>query len=173
MLKEVVSQAARDNSSRSTQRLAILVWISRHRLSQLDDKPRCLRYQRAHLIKYSNRFTLEFEQKIAEISHSHVTMTNSEDSATTILVSCKQTRFHIENPVYQEVIISFRFHGQALTVIAWHWRSQYHGHERRKVCFKSQRKSKSWGIGNLGEFQSETEGWCPLRFDRSKRDRKV
>lgn len=29
--------------------------------------------------------------------------TSTEEAATTILVSCKQTRFHIENPVYQEV----------------------------------------------------------------------
>jgi len=27
------------------------------------------------------------------------------ESATTILCSCKQTRFHIENPVYQEVVL--------------------------------------------------------------------
>lgn len=33
----------------------------------------------------------------------HVTMAAAEESATTILVSCKQTRFHIENPVYSEV----------------------------------------------------------------------
>ncbi|KAE9362680.1 P-loop containing nucleoside triphosphate hydrolase protein [Stipitochalara longipes BDJ] len=33
-------------------------------------------------------------------------MTSStEEAATTILVSCKQTRFHIENPVYQELDI--------------------------------------------------------------------
>jgi hypothetical protein len=29
--------------------------------------------------------------------------TSAEEAATAILVSCKQTRFHIENPVYQEV----------------------------------------------------------------------
>ncbi len=29
--------------------------------------------------------------------------TSTEEAAATILVSCKQTRFHIENPVYQEV----------------------------------------------------------------------
>ncbi|KAE8445405.1 hypothetical protein EG329_013418 [Mollisiaceae sp. DMI_Dod_QoI] len=32
-------------------------------------------------------------------------MTSLEEAATTILVSCKQTRFHIENPVYQELDI--------------------------------------------------------------------
>lgn len=31
--------------------------------------------------------------------------TSSEEAATSILVSCKQTRFHIENPVYQELDI--------------------------------------------------------------------
>lgn len=30
-------------------------------------------------------------------------MTSTEELSSTILVSSKQTRFHIENPVYQEV----------------------------------------------------------------------
>ncbi|KAL5332085.1 hypothetical protein ACEPPN_001629 [Leptodophora sp. 'Broadleaf-Isolate-01'] len=33
------------------------------------------------------------------------TTSTTEEAATTILVSCKQTRFHIENPVYQELDI--------------------------------------------------------------------
>lgn len=32
-----------------------------------------------------------------------MSLTQDDTSASTILVSCKQTRFHIESPVYQEV----------------------------------------------------------------------
>jgi hypothetical protein len=31
------------------------------------------------------------------------------ESVSTILVSCKQTRFHIESPNYREVIININF----------------------------------------------------------------
>jgi hypothetical protein len=31
-----------------------------------------------------------------------MSFSTTEESASTILVSCKQTRFHIESPVYQE-----------------------------------------------------------------------
>lgn len=61
----------------------------------------------SRFIDYLRLFFFIFDCTALSLSHlpklNFEMTTSTEEAATAISVSCKQTRFHIENPVYQEV----------------------------------------------------------------------
>ena len=126
-----------------------------------DDEPSCfiisiLLFSLNILAQVSLLFTIPSIESMAS---------SVEEAATTILVTCKQTRFDVKNPVYQEVCLVPKFIcGTLLMEIAWHWRPEYHRDLRKRENRrdKSKRESASWRTWDLGKCKSETKSWCPL-----------